>query len=549
MYQTHLFQPKQKPKKKSNAPVIYLMKLDFPENDPIKMPLPKTMDRLLANATKVLNLKRPAKHVFDEEGMPFSTIEDIAPKATVYVSSADIKTEEDDELVLFKPKPQPRSPYKQIPLMKTKPYKPPSNDLKEHLAIARVHSTVKDNMRDALLCLYASLTDEQKFNLNCGDPLSILLDEYQFYMLQHEMMRNFISPTKSVMGSDLGQFTSDWVVDKIREIKIEFCKFAITGPPQSGKTTLLSIATSVFFQKLQISKQAQNYLIIPINWKLEQEIVDNLPKLYQFYVKSTIIALKALKLDLIPLLPDLQIWLESLIVMKSFGNFSDNIMKYPKFPHEAIKEFGQKIHKSYSTVNDLEEFLTLLTQMPAIIGQAFGFKGAVYIMDHFDCCGYQVTKDDITCDFAHFVSLAIKDSPFFVASLFDQDFFDMFEVEKYKSMKTTGILSDGEEKIPEKIIVSNPSIELNFDMCHGCPGYCYAYLRLVDFIENANNKIAIKRPNLTPFKSVVDISRNTIAKQELLRFCLLIESSQDEDVFDPAKMNELMLNEFEAIVQ
>lgn len=549
MYQTNLFQPKQKPKKKTNPPVVYLMKLDFPENKPIKMPLPKKMDRFLANATKVLGLKRPAKHVFDEEGMPFTSIEEIPPKATVYVSSADIKTTEEDELVLFKPRPEPRPTYKKLPIAKTKLYKPPSDSLKEHLSIAKVHNTVKDTMRDALLCLYTSLTDEQKFNLNCGDSLIQLLDEYQFYMLQHEMVRNLIGPTKSVAGTDLGQFISEWVVDKIREIKIEFCKFAITGPPQSGKSTLLSIATSVFFQKLQISKQSQNYLIVPINWKLEQEIVDNLPKLYQFYVKSTLIALKVLRLDLASILPDIQLWFESLIVMKSFGNFPENIMKYTKFPHEELKEYGKKIHDSYSTPNKLEEFLTLLTKMPTIVGQAFGFKGAVYIMDHFDCCGYQVTKDEVTCDFAHFASLALSEAPFFVASQFDQDFYDMFEVEKCRLMKTTGILSGDEEKIPEKIIVSNPSIELNFDMCHGCPGYCYAYLRLVDFIESANNKIAIKRPNLTPFKSVVDISRSVIAKQELIRFCLLIESSQDEDVFDPVKMNQLMLNEFEAVVQ
>lgn len=549
MYQTHLFQPKQKPKKKSNPPVIYLMKLDFPENNPIKMPLPKTMDLLLKNATQILKLKRPAKHVFDEEGMPFSSIEDIAPKATVYVSSADIKTVEEDELVLFKPRAKPRPPYKPVPIMKTKPYKPPSDDLKEHLTIAKVHNTVKENMRDALLCLYTSLTDEQKANLNCGDSLGLLLDEYQYYMLQHEMLNNFISPTKSISATDLGQYESDWVVEKIREIKVEFCKFAITGPPQSGKTTLLSIAASVFFQKLQITKQSQSYLIIPINWKLEQEIVDNLPKIYQFYVKVTLVALKTLRPDLIPLIPELQTWFESLVVMKSFGNFSENIMKYPKFPHEEVKAYGEKIHNSYLAKNSLDEFLTLFTTMPTVIAQAFGLKGAVYIMDHFDCCAYQVSKDDETCDFAHYVSLAIKDSPFFVASLFDQDFLDTFEVEKYKPMKTTGILSDSEEKIPEKIIVSNPSFEINFDMCHGCPGYCYMFLRLVDFIENANTKIAIKRPNLTPFKSVVDISRATIARQELLRFCLMIESSQDEEVFDPVKMNDLMFKEFEAIVQ
>ncbi|OHS93530.1 hypothetical protein TRFO_11739 [Tritrichomonas foetus] len=538
---------KPKTKKKSNAPVVFLLKLEFPDKTPVKIELPKTLDDLYKKATHVLNLQRPAKHVFDEEGIPFNEIAEIPPKATLYVSSADIKAEEDDdELNLYRKKSPAKSPVKKLPLVKTKPPPTEPENKKDHNTIASVPYTVKDNLRDALLCLYTSMTDEQKQTLNCGDALSTLLDEYQYYLVQHELFRNFIGPSTAVFGTDLGQLTSDWIVDRLKEIKVEFCKFTITGPPQSGKTTLLSQAALIFYQKLLITRVAQKYLMVPINWKILQGIVNDIPKLYNFYIKVTLSALKAVRLDLIPILPTLQKWFESIIVMKSFGNFPPLIQEYTKFPHQKVMEYGRKIHNSWLAENKFHEFLSLITEMPTHIASAFELSGAVFIMDHFDCCGYQITKDGETLDLGHYVSLSISNSPFFVASQDDHDFFNVFEVEKHKTITTTGIITDVEEK---SIIISNPNIELKLDMLKGCPGYYATYFRLCDIIDRSNDKIAIKRPNLTPFKSVVDINRQVVAKQELLRFCLILESAQDSEMFDAGKMNQLMVQDFEARVQ
>ena len=53
-------------KKKATGPIVFLLKLEFPEETPVKIELPKSLDELYKQATKALNLQRPAKHVFDE---------------------------------------------------------------------------------------------------------------------------------------------------------------------------------------------------------------------------------------------------------------------------------------------------------------------------------------------------------------------------------------------------------------------------------------------------------------------------------------------------
>ena len=535
-------------KKKPTGPIVFLLKLEFPEETPVKIELPKSLDELYKQATKALNLQRPAKHVFDEEGMPFTSIDEIPPKATLYVSSANIKTEENEDcLNIYKKKIPRKSPIKPLPLAKFPPPPPEPENKKEHNTIANVHNSVKDNLRDALVCLYSSLPEEQKINLNSGDSIASLIDEYQYYLLQHQLFAQFISPTKAVMNSDLGMDTCEYIYDKIKEIKVEFCKFVINGPPQSGKTTLLSLAALVFFQKLLIAKVAPNYLMVPINWKVQQGIINNPQKLYNFYVDITLNALKAVRLDLIPILPILQKWFESIIIMKSYGLFPPLVQNYTNFPHDKILEYGKKLHLAwFGGGAKFTEFMELLTQMPNTIAKIFDLTGVIYIIDHFDCCGYVVTKDSQSINLEHYISLAIKDCPFFVASQYDQDFDQYFEVEKYKTMTTVGIIQGYEAK---SIILSNPSLQITFDMCNGCPGYCATFYRLIDIIDNAYDKPAIKRPNLTPFKSVVDIDRQTVAKQELIRFCLLLESSQSEELFDADEMNQLMVHDFDARTQ
>ncbi len=50
--------------------------------------------------------------------------------------------------------------------MTEKPSGPEIEGLQEHIKIAKEHNTVKENLRDSLLCLFSSLNDEQKASLN-----------------------------------------------------------------------------------------------------------------------------------------------------------------------------------------------------------------------------------------------------------------------------------------------------------------------------------------------------------------------------------------------
>jgi ABC-type lipoprotein export system ATPase subunit len=63
-----------------------------------------------------------------------------------------------------------------------------------------------------------------------------------------------------IRRTQLGQETTNWVLDQLKDLGAEGCRFVVMGTSHSGKSTLLSLAVSLFFQKLQLSSEIHSYL-------------------------------------------------------------------------------------------------------------------------------------------------------------------------------------------------------------------------------------------------------------------------------------------------
>jgi hypothetical protein len=63
--------------------------------------------------------------------------------------------------------------------------------------------------------------------------------------------------------------------------------------------------------------------------------------------------------------------------------------------------------------------------------------------------------------------------------------------------------------------------------------------RLCELVREANEKMAV-RSQYARLKSVVDVARNEVVKQELTRICVLLAGADTDDLFDEDKMNEMM---------
>lgn len=533
---------------KDTRPFVYLYKIEFPDDPPKRIRLPKDMKQLLTLATEVLGLTRPAKQVYDSKENPINDIEKIVPKANLYISSVPYKNEsfENEPMNTFylSPKKSPKSPYGKLTPLKQKKVPPKPDDYDIQLQIAANPITVKENLRNSIISLFASLDKDQISNISFSDSIVRMSKETQQYEFDKILLSEHISPTSVVDNTETGQKTINWMLDKIKGLPVEDCKFVITGPSQSGKTTLLSIAAKLFFQKLQIAGELNHFLMFPLNWILYQDKIQNVHKLYHLFVNRTMEILKISRLDLIPIIQPLSNWLNNLICVSGVPPVSANLTHYPEFPTKKLFEYGRHIHAAWQNARGFEGFIKEIINLPNNVAQLFGFQSAIYIFDHFDDCGYEVTPDpqqfpddshqpaylsDVVCE-------VMKNCPFFIASRSDTRFFNLFLIKQFQQLSTEHLIADNEEK---DIFVLQTQIAVSKTMCRGCPAYCALFDRVYNMAAEVTKRAALKS-RFSQLKSVADLARNEILKQEFARMCILLAAADTDGNLDEEKMNALM---------
>lgn len=529
--------------KEKKGPIVFLYKIDFPDNPGKRIKLPKDINELLKVATEVLELTRPAKQIFDENHEPITDIADIENKSNLYISCATPTIDVDDE-PLYKSR-LPKNYHNtaiNLPLIKQPEIKPKREDSLQHQAIAASPNTVKENVRDSLLALYSSLSPEHKAQHPYSDTLQKMTMDTAQSIFEDSLMTQFIGPSSVIIDTPIGQLTNAAIVEKMRTLPIEECKFAIIGPVQSGKSTVLNMMTSIFYQKLLHSQEITNYLVFPINWLIHQIYLDDIPKIYELYIETAITSLKSSHMEYIPILSSLQQWFLSLITIPAFPPLPPIALHFPDFPVQTVTQVAREIHDSWNKSDGFSLFLEQLTTFPTHFAHAFGFTSAVYIFDSFESCGFRISpterfsasENDVLL--SELVCKALQDSPYFVASHDDRGFFNIFNIDGYRTVTTERLINFEEER---EIFLIKPSMSLNIYMCHGCPAYCAIYTRLCDMIESANQKLAIKSQFFS-LKSTVDSSRKEAIRRELFNLCLLLAAADNENLFDDDNMNVLM---------
>ena len=373
---------------------IYLYKIDFPEVEGIKVKIPKknsknkdSLDPIFEVAFKTLDLLRPPKQLFDENDEPITQFSQIRPDLKVYVSCTTPAVDESQK-PLYKsrlPKGYITS-QKTLPIVQPPPFTPKPEDSVHHQAIAASPYTVKENLRDSLLTLYSSLTPVHKAHLPCNEALQKLSNETQQYLIEESLISQFIGPTTVLCDQPLGQATTSWAIDRIKGLHPEDYKFVICGPSQSGKTTLLSILVSLFFQKLQLANESDKYLIFPINWLIHQMYIEDIQKLYNLFVTITLNSLKSILMQFIPIINIFQQWFLNLLQQPIFPNLPPGITKFNGFPIPEVTKIGQNIHKAWNSKNGFQQFLKEIFYLPNNLAKCFGFKTAIYVFDHYDSC-------------------------------------------------------------------------------------------------------------------------------------------------------------------
>lgn len=327
---------------------------------------------------------------------------------------------------------------------------------------------------------------------------------------------------------------------------------------------------SLFFDKMQIANETKNYMIFPINWLMHQIYFEQVSHIYALFVRTTIAGLRISRKDLIPLLPSLQQWMTSLITIPTQPPLPPILLHFPNFPTNAITLAGQEIHKAwFSMPTGLARFIDAMVKMPSSIARAFGFANVVYIFDHFDCCSLtiapppqqqtqqtaaseqpqlpqrnEVKVSDV--NFAPLICEMINTAPFFVASQDDQLFFNVFNIEKFTQVPTERLI----KKLPEReIIVVKPNLTIDGSLTRGCPGYVSMYERLCDMVQEASDSAVVKS-QFARFRSVIDITRAQMIKEEFYRISTLLAAAADSEIdSDGNEVNTIDLESMNLIAQ
>jgi hypothetical protein len=546
-------------------PFVYLCKIDFPGDEPKRIRVPKSFQELLRVATEVLGLRRPAVHLSDSKGNTLSDLAQIEPNLKVFVSytvppSIEVadpvyKLRMHQEKRLKAPQPVPRQQPKR---------RPPPENVPQHQALAASRLTVKDNLRDSLLSLYMSLGPAQKAQIASGPALEKLANDTQQYVVENSLLTQFIGPAAVIEGTELGQAATAWALKQLKALRPEQCRFAVIGPSQSGRSTLLSILVSIFSQKLQFAAQNRDYLIVPFNWSFYQIHLDDHPKLLEVFVSNTFGSLRGSRPEVIPLLDTLQHWFFSLLTTRTLPPLILPSLKAPDPPWlKPVLDVGRILHRCWNKKDKTWEetapsngklreddnfarFLIETVRFPVKIAAAFGFKSAVLVCDHFDVAAHLIHPSDHfpgqigPVSLFEILSDVIKTTPFFV-SAFDADqlqhLFRKFRIEDYRQLSTEGIIP---KRAKEVLLVPQiQGLTLTSEMCRGCPAYCSLYDRVCQLAVEMQQRTIVKS-QFPRLKSVVDVSRNEILKQEFIRLALLLAAADADGSFDEAKMNQVM---------
>jgi hypothetical protein len=548
-------------------PFVSLYKVDLPNDDPKRVRLPNDFANLLRVATDALGLRRPAVHLSDADRRTISELSQIQPNMKLYVSSVAPPSSDRSEPV-FKTRLPRESPVKPPTLLRQPKPKPPPENAVQHQVIAASRLTVKENLRDSMLSLFASLSPAQRSQLEVAPALERLANDSQHFAVVDSMLSQFIGPSSVVASTPLGERMVEFALDQLKGLRLEQCRFLVLGPTQSGKSTLLSTLVSLFNQKLRIAGQGR-YLIVPFNWFLYQVYFGDIVKLYEIVISNTLGAIRASSPEVVPFAGVLYQWFLSLLAIPTLPPL---VLPPSKRPDpdwlKALLEIGRALHRywnkkdtSWSDVpmvkskiredDNFSKFLVELFSFPVKMATAFGFKAAVIVYDHFDAAGCLIEPGD------HFpashdpVSLfgilwdVIRTNPFFIASRDDElllELFRRFGESDYQQVSTERIIEATSETAI--VIPQLPGVSITYDLCRGCPAYCAMFEHVCELAAQTQERVAVKSP-FARIRSVVDIARTETLRLQFTRLALLLAGADTDGTFDEEKMNELMsLSEF-----
>ena len=519
--------------------LVLLVKNAYPRVAP-KRYCAMSLEKLLRDAVQILGLTSHAKRAFREDGSVLKSLEELGEMETLYISCGE-------KFGQGMPSPKKASPTSSPKRAEESPKKeekkeekvesPPASPTKENKVKKEIESftkivamstrTTDETMKEATASVYASLDKAGKKRLS---SLQQLHDDVQGELLVHHLLRQSIAPK---VVTDLHDITGI-LINKLKLLSMDEVKFAIAGPKQSGKTTVLYALASLLARKLQVSDEASQYLFFPVNFEVEVCELQSHQRLLRLFVATMFQALEYSSLKILPYLEALKRWF-TLCVFGSYLTVPDVVAECGLFNVTKLQELAKSVSAALKKDDDhaLEEFMALVCEMPGLFAEACGLRGVIYVLDSFEFCDITITpgrevfpRSLKPVNLAQCMCKVLSKSPYLVSMQDEQSFLQAFTCNDCEVIDMCGLIPD--QVCDAYIATRQPAMRLKISDCMGAPGYIGAFKKLLERVEQMEEHAAFKT-SYSMTKTAADLSRKKLIKQELIRLAgFLLVAGNDE---------------------
>ena len=524
--------------------LIFISKNTFPK-EIFKRYIFTSIEKLLNDSVSLLSLNGHAKKVYNEDGKLVKDDSEIRETGIYYISCGEkfawpptspVKRSpprkeiiHDDAEESNEQKNNAVEPPKQLTKLEKRQLRFSREILSFQRILAITPRTMEETMRISTASVFQALGENQKRRLPNSTALEIEHNETQQALLINALINQKMAPSSNKVMPEL----EEHVIDMLKALDINDVRFVITGPKQSGKTTLLYTLSRLLFRKIQVSDEASSYLVFPINFEFQTLDLSNHNTFLRLFVRVLFDSLEYSNMAFIPYLQQLKKW----FIMTVYGTqmqFPNGITQLGNVNKDALNSIAKGLNAALkgTGVHGLENFIQKVCSLPDEFAKALGFHGVLFLLDSFEYCDFFFYPGESFPESLKPVSLAqslsnVLSNSLYIISLKDEEhFMECFSCDNAALIDTEGFL--GNLIAPYEIVVRQPPFTLKFEDCLGCSGYIAAFDNIVH--HGLSIRENTETSHYATLRTSADFARSKVVKQELSRFCQLLYKAGNTNI-------------------
>lgn len=419
---------------------------------------------------------------------------------------------------------------------------PPKVDKETKKLIQTSTRSIDEELRDSSLAVYASLTKEEKLEVENTQAVNNLYRTTQFNYFTASLMNQMIY--NHLQDDDVRNLVVKWCNDKLEDYEPITTKILLTGPKKSGKTSVLYTFASQLYQKVQVDEElSDKILFFPINFETFQNQAQTAELYYTAFVKKTFESVKHCCFSINPMCDSLENYFLTLPRLTSIPKLPPGIAEYTNISTKSLKSMAANILEIFSKKGKNNAFtyaFDAIVQFPRLIAKAIGLQDVFFIIDHIDLidCDIQPTSAYSSSfkpvNLLNLIIEEISKSPFLIGIRNDSNM-----VSKLSPLHP--LLRDMAKfftvQEPRVIRSLEPAFKFTSNDCMGCP----AYLSLFNDLFTSINRMKSKSPSKSKYdelKPTITTSRYKIIISKLISFCQVVDPEHN-DITTPELMNQI----------